>query len=206
MGEIWEMFLKGLAGTTWYEWLAVGMGIASVFFSRVENILVYPTGLVNTTIYIWLSFQGQLLGEALVNLYYTIMSVYGWVLWGKRDAERHPVVQVEYSDRRMWIKQLLFFAFFYIVIFLALSYLKKGFVPGAIPGADAFASATAFTGMWLMARKKVESWWWWIATNITSIPLYFVKGYVVTSLYYLILLVMAVFGLIEWRRRARVIS
>jgi nicotinamide mononucleotide transporter len=116
------------------------------------------------------------------------------------------VVQVEYSDRRMWIRQLLFFAFFYIVIFLALSYLKKGFVPGAIPGADAFASATAFTGMWLMARKKVESWWWWIATNITSIPLYFVKGYVVTSLYYLILLVMAVFGLIEWRRRARVIS
>jgi nicotinamide mononucleotide transporter len=102
----------------------------------------------------------------------------------------------------MWIQQVLFFLFFYVTIFFALSYLKKEFAPGAIPFADAFASATAFTGMWLMARKKVESWWWWIATNIASIPLYFVKGYVFTSVYYLILLVMAVFGLMEWRRRA----
>ena len=69
--------------------------------------------------------------------------------------------------------------------------------------ADAFASATAFTGMWLMAKKKVESWYWWIATNIASIPLYFVKGLVFTSVYYLILLVMAIFGLIEWIKRAR---
>lgn len=203
MQEIWDSFLTGLAATTWYEWLAVVMGIASVFFSRVENILVYPTGLVNTIIYIYLSFQGQLLGEATVNLYYTIMSIYGWILWVKRDAEQHHVVNVEYSDRKMWIQQLLFFAFFYITIFFALTQLKKEFAPGAIPAADAFASATAFTGMWLMARKKVESWWWWIATNIASIPLYFVKGYVVTSVYYLILLVMAVFGLVEWQKRAR---
>jgi nicotinamide mononucleotide transporter len=86
--------------------------------------------------------------------------------------------------------------------FAALSFLKTNFAPGAIPWADAFASASAFTGMWLMTRKKVESWYWWIATNIASIPLYFVKGYVFTSVYYLILLVMAVFGLFEWRKRA----
>jgi nicotinamide mononucleotide transporter len=85
---------------------------------------------------------------------------------------------------------------------LRLSYLKTNFAPGAIPWADAFASASAFTGMWLMTRKKVESWYWWIATNIASIPLYFVKGYVFTSVYYFILLIMAIFGLIEWRRRA----
>jgi nicotinamide mononucleotide transporter len=79
--------------------------------------------------------------------------------------------------------------------------LKKEFFEGAIPWADAFASATAFTGMWLMTRKKLESWYWWIATNIASIPLYFVKGLVVTSAYYLILLVLAVFGLISWKRK-----
>ena len=97
---------------------------------------------------------------------------------------------------------MIFFLAFYIIIFLVLTLLKKEF-PGAIPWADAFASATAYTGMWLMAKKKVESWWWWIATNIASIPLFFVKGLVVTSVYYLILLVLAVFGLIEWQRRAR---
>ena len=71
-----------------------------------------------------------------------------------------------------------------------------------MPVADGFASATAYTGMWLMARKKLENWIWWIATNVASIPLYFSKGYVFTSVYYFILLIMAVFGLFEWRRRA----
>jgi nicotinamide mononucleotide transporter len=202
MQEIWESFVQGLRQTTWLEAVAVIAGIASVFYSRIENILVYPVGLINTIIYIYLSFKGQLFGEATVNLYYTIMSVYGWILWVKRDALQHHVINVEFSDRKMWIQQVLSFLFFYVTIFFALSYLKKEFAPGAIPFADAFASATAFTGMWLMARKKVESWWWWIATNIASIPLYFVKGYVFTSVYYLILLVMAVFGLMEWRRRA----
>jgi nicotinamide mononucleotide transporter len=97
---------------------------------------------------------------------------------------------------------LIFFSSFYIAIFIALTFLKRDFASGTIPWADAFASATAFTGMWLMARKKVESWYWWIATNIASIPLYFVKHYVFTSVYYLILLIMAVSGLIEWSKRA----
>lgn len=204
MQDIWDSFWRGLLQTTWLEAIAVLMGIVSVYFSRKENILVYPTGLINTTIYIWLSFKGQLFGEATVNLYYTIMSVYGWLIWSKRKENRELEVHIEYSTRKMWLQQLGFFAFFYLVIFFALLYLKKAFAPGVIPVADAFASATAFTGMWLMTRKKVESWWWWIATNITSIPLYFVKGYVFTSVYYLILLMMAISGLIAWRKRAKI--
>ena len=107
-----------------------------------------------------------LLGEASVNLYYTIMSIYGWILWAKRNQQDEHVVNIMWSTKKEWLQELLFFASFYIVIFFALSYLKKDFAPGAIPWADAFASSTAFTGMWLMARKKVESWYWWIATNM----------------------------------------
>ncbi len=206
MQEIWNSFREGLLNTTWLEGIAVIMGIVSVYYSRKENILVYPTGLINTIIYVILSFKGQLFGEATVNLYYTIMSVYGWLMWTKRKENHELAIHVEYSNKNMWVRQLLFFAFFYVTIFLALHYLKKEFAPGVIPAADAFASATAFTGMWLMTRKKVESWWWWIATNITSIPLYFVKGYVFTSVYYFILLVMAVMGLVEWRKRAKQIA
>ena len=88
-----------------------------------------------------------------------------------------------------------------MVLFLSLSFLKNNFLPGVLPTADAFASATAFTGMWLMARKKVESWYWWIATNIASIPLYYVKGYAFTSVYYLVLLLLAFSGLAEWKRK-----
>ena len=131
------------------------------------------------------------------------MSIYGWILWTKKDQQHHLVLHITRNSTKDWIRQLAFFSAFYIVIFFSLTYLKKDFAPTAIPWADAFASATAYTGMWLMAKKKVSSWWWWIATNIASIPLYFVKHFVFTSVYYLILLVMAVFGLLEWTRRAR---
>ena len=202
MQEIYQQFMEGMKNTTWLEYIAVFSGIVSVWFSRKENILVYPTGLINTIVYIYLSIKGSLFGEASVNLYYTIMSIYGWILWARRNEQHELIVHITYSDKRWWVYQLLFFTSFYIVIFVALTYLKRDFAPGAIPWGDAFASATAFTGMWLMSKIKVESWYWWIATNIASIPLYFTKQYVFTSVYYLVLLVMAVFGLVEWRKRA----
>ncbi|MGL6068159.1 MAG: nicotinamide riboside transporter PnuC, partial [Sediminibacterium sp.] len=189
--------------TGWLEYIAVFAGIASVWFSRKENILVYPVGLINTCIYIYLSVHGHLYGEASVNLYYTIMSIYGWIIWSKKDTTQHrPIIQIQFSTPREWLWQLLFFSGFYIVIYSSLSWLKESFAPEAIPWADAFASATAYTGMWLMARKKVESWIWWIATNIASIPLYFIKGYVFTSVQFLVLLILAIAGLLSWRKKA----
>jgi nicotinamide mononucleotide transporter len=199
--EVFHQFITGLQQTTWPEFIAVIAGILSVWFSRIENIWVYPTGLINTIIYIWLSFKGGLLGEASVNFYYTVMSVYGWVLWTRKDRQQQYSLKITHSSGREWGQQLAFFGAFYAAVFFALTYLKKDFAPTAIPWADAFASATAYTGMWLMAKKKVESWYWWIATNLASIPLYFVKQYVFTSVYYIILLVMAIFGLAEWAKR-----
>jgi len=200
--QIWEQFIEGMKNTTWLEYIAVFTGIASVWFSRIENILVYPVGLINTIIYIYLSIKGDLYGEASVNFYYTVMSIIGWYMWLRKDEKKQVVLHVTSSDRKMWANQVLFFLFFYIALYAALTFLKQIFAKETIPWADAFASATAFTGMWLMTKKKVESWYWWIATNIASMPLYFVKGYVFTSVYYFVLLIMAVFGLIEWRKRA----
>ena len=188
--------------TKWYEYVAVFFGIASVWFSRKENILVYPVGMINTILYVYISFEGSLFGEVAVQVYYTIMSIYGWILWTKKNSLQKPVIVITRSNKKEWVSHLLFFSVFFITFFASLTYLKKEFAPGAIPLADAFASATAFTGMWLMAKKKVESWYWWIATNIASIPLYFVKQYVFTSVYYFILLIMAGWGLVEWTRRA----
>ena len=190
--------------TSLLEYIAVFFGIASVWYSRKENILVYPVGLVNTVIYVYISIKGSLLGEASVNFYYTVMSIYGWILWAKKNQQHEHIVLITRSDIKECLRQLLFFAVFYIAIYISLTYLKKQFAPGAIPWADAFASATAFTGMWLMARKKVESWYWWIATNIASIPLYFIKHYVFTSVYYIILLIFAFWGLEEWSKRSKI--
>jgi nicotinamide mononucleotide transporter len=201
MHEWFLKFLHDLQQTSLLEYLAVVAGIASVWFSKKENILVYPIGLVNTIIYIFLSLKNHLIGEASVNFYYTVISIYGWILWTRKDSHARPVLHISYSSRRDWMIQLGFFAFFYLALFFILSFLKTWF-EGAIPWADAFASATAYTGMWLMAKKKLESWYWWIATNIASIPLYAVKGMAMTSVYYIILLILAFMGWSEWKGKA----
>ena len=184
------------------EKIAIVSGIISVWFSKKGNIWVYPIGILSTIIYIYLSFQGDLFGEATVNLYYTIMSIYGWYNWMRQDVDKGLLIRISNSSATERRNEFLFFIGVYLIIFLALQYIKDAFAPGAIPWADALASASAFTGMWLMAKKKVNSWIWWIITNIVSVPLYYVKGYDNTSLYYLILLVLAILGLIEWRKKA----
>lgn len=200
--EIFQQFLTDLQFTQWYEYIAVFSGIASVWYSRRENVLVYPVGLVNTVIYVFISIKGHLLGEAAVNAYYTLMSILGWYWWLRKTPGNVPKLQVKFSNAKEWLQQLAFFIVFYCAIFFALQYFKTEFFEGVIPWADALASASAFTGMWLMTRKKVESWYWWIFTNVASIPLYFVKHYVFTSLYYFILLLLAISGLIAWKRKA----
>ena len=206
MISILNSIYEGILQTGWVEAIAVIAGIVSVWYSRKENILVFPTGLVNTTFYIYLSYKGHLFGEASVNLYYTIMSIYGWYLWTRKKEDHQTLVlQITSSNNKEWIQQLGFFIIFYVVIYALLSYAKTAFAPEAIPWADAFASATAYTGMWLMAKKKVESWIWWILTNIASIPLYFVKGYAFTSVQFLVLLILAIAGLVSWRKKAKTI-
>ena len=204
MTNLLQSIYDGLMQTGWVEGVAVIAGIVSVWYSRKENIFVYPTGLVNTIFYIYLSYKGHLLGEASVNLYYTIMSIYGWYLWTRKKEDHQTLVlQITQSTKKEWFMQFAFFATFYILIFVSLTFAKAAFAPEAIPWADAFASATAYTGMWLMAKKKVESWIWWILTNMASIPLYFIKGYAFTSVQFIVLLILAFAGLKSWYQKSK---
>lgn len=193
--DLWEQFVTGLRATTWLEYFAVFFGIASVLLSRLENIWVYPTGIVNTTIYIYLSLLGGLYAEASVNVYYTVMSVVGWVLWARQ--KNGETLRITASTSREWAWAVGFFGLCWGVLYLVLHH----FTSSTVPIADGFAAASAYTGMWLMARKKLENWLWWIVTNVASIPLYFIKGYVFTSFQYLVFLVLAVLGYVEWRRK-----
>lgn len=204
LSQIIERLGQAIQDSAWYEWLAVVSGIASVWLSKLENILVYPIGLINTIIYTWISFEFHLPGEASVNFYYTIMSLYGWYNWLRKTEQHKPLVKITFSSPKEWQQELLFFSVCYIALYLSLTQLQSLFFEGAIPWADALASAAAFTGMWLMTKKKVESWYWWILTNLASIPLYFVKGLELTSIYYFILLIIAIAGLNSWQQKARV--
>ena len=203
MNDFFIAVYNGLVQTTRLEAVAVIMGIVSVWYSRKENILVFPTGIINTSLFIYLSYKGHLLGEASVNLYYTIMSIYGWYWWTrKKEDQVTNALQITISNTTQRVQQVLVFIGFYTILFFVLEFLKNNFAPDAIPWADALASASAYTAMWLMAKKKVESWIWWIITNITSIPLYFIKGYAFTSFQFIVLLILAIAGLITWNKKA----
>ena len=198
LSEIYRQFFTDLQQTGWLEFIAVITGIASVVFSRMENILVYPVGLVNTTIYIYLYLTHGLYADASVNFYYTTMSVIGWIMWA-RKKDGQVALHISASTRIDWRNSLLFF----IVCWLLLFALLKNFTDSTVPQADAFTSAAAFTGMWLMNRKKLENWIWWIITDLVSVPLNFYKHLVFTSFQYLVFLVLAILGYISWKKKIR---
>jgi len=196
--EILKEFTEGLKNTSWPEYLAVFFGIASVLFSRKENIWVYPTGIINTVMYTWFCFHWwNLYAEGSLNFYYTVMSIYGWWVWTrKKDGKELPIT---FNNRKDWSISIAFFFISWGLLF----FILKKYTNSAVPWGDSFASAAAYTGMWQMARKKVENWVWWIITNFASIPLYFYKHAVFTSVQYLVFLVLAVMGLITWRKKVK---
>jgi nicotinamide mononucleotide transporter len=197
--EIYEQFIKGIRDTSLLEFIAVIFGVASVVFSRMENILVYPTGLINTILYTYFCFfWWGLYAEGSLNFYYTVMSIYGWILWSQRNPDtQQKKYRITRSSLQEWIIAALFFIFCWSILYIIL----RKYTDSTVPWGDSFASAAAYTGMWLMARKKLENWIWWILTNIASIPLYFYKGAVFTSVQYFVFLVLAILGYISWRKK-----
>lgn len=198
MQEFLTALLAAIKNTGLLEYFAVAMGILSVYYSRKENILVFPTGLINTAIYIYLSYKNHLIGETSVNFYYTIMNIWGWVAWS-RMSNKGETLKISTSTYREIIYQVCFFLLIAVSYYFAITQLKVHFYPGALPLPDAIASAAAFTAMWLMTKKKIENWYWWLLTNIMCMPIYFSKDMLLTAIQYLVFFIFAVLGLKEWR-------
>jgi nicotinamide mononucleotide transporter len=197
--EILHQFTEELKSTRWLEFIAVITGITSVVYSRKENILVFPVGIISTAIYIYLYLTHGLYADASVNFYYTFMSIIGWFMWtGKKNG--NTVLIITKSTGKEWRNTTLFFIICWTVLFIVL----KKFTDSTVPQADSFTSAAAFTGMWLMNKKKLENWIWWIITDLISIPLNFYKHLAFTSFQYMVFLILAIMGYITWRKRIKI--
>lgn len=195
---IWSGIEEGIAEMTWLEGVAVFFGIASVIYSIKKNILVFPTGMVSTLIYVYLCFQYRLYADMGINAYYFGMSVYGWYLWSRPPGEREELPVTWLSKKGIFQSIGLFF-----MSYIALYIVLENFTDSDVPYWDSFTTASAFVGMWLMAKKKVENWIAWIITDIVSVPLYFYKGLTLTSFQFLFFTVLATIGLIEWIKTAK---
>ncbi len=196
--EILHDLITGIQNTGWLEFIGVVTGVGSVIYSRRENILVFPVGIISTTIFIYLYLTHGLYADASVNGYYTVMSLIGWVMW-TRHKDGQVALQITVSSKKEWLQALLFFACAWLILYVVLT----KFTDSTVPQADAFTSGAAFTGMWLMNKKKVENWVWWMVTDLVSVPLNFYKHLVFTSLQYVIFLVLATMGYLTWKEKAR---
>lgn len=180
------------------ELIATIFGIFSVVYSKKNNILVYPTGLISTAIYVYLLFQWHLYGDLIINAYYFYMSIYGWLLWSRKDNTNHDLLKITTMTASDRTKSAAIFLGSIIGVSIVYIYFNKFTYWWAY--IDTFITGLFFVGMWLMAKRKIENWLFLIAGDIIAIPLFFLKGYTLTSILNIVLTIIAIFGYLSWKR------
>ncbi len=179
------------------ELISVVFALLSVWYSKRENILVYPTGIIATGIAAYILLFWGLLGDMLINAYYFVMSIVGWYLWTRKVDETHfiPITKTT-SNEKKW--SILLFAATLVFVTIVYSLAERFNIWTAY--VDTFTTAIFFVGMWLMAKKKLESWTYWIVGNVITVPLYWYKGLIFSSLLYLLLTIIAIYGHRSWKK------
>jgi len=179
------------------EIVAVIFGFLSVWFSKENSVLVFPTGMISTIIFVYLLLKWELLGDMMINGYYFIMSVYGWFIWTRKVDDTHvtAISRITITERKTSIA-----IFLGTLLFVYLVYNVFNKWTSWVAYIDTITTAIFFVGMWLMARRKIENWIFWIVGDVISVPLYYYKGFTFTSFQYLGFTIIAIFGYLAWER------
>lgn len=198
-----HLFLQQLQQTTFWEWVAVILGIAEVLLAMVNRVWLYPAGIISTAITIYYLLVAHLYADLLLNGYYIVMSFYGWYYWVKK--RNHTEVKITYSTHREWAITFAISIGGWVILYTLLKYvmplyLANYFTPSTVPAWDAFVSSTAWAGMWLLAKRKMENWLLLNISNLFAIPLLFYKELPLFALLTLFLFIIAFFGYFDWRK------
>lgn len=181
----------------WLEIIAVIFGFLSVWYSKQNKIWVFPTGMISTSIFVYLLLKWGFLGDMMINGYYFIMSVYGWYIWTRKIDETH-ITPISRTTTKEKTASIIIFIATLVFVYGVYTYFDKWNNWTAY--IDTVTTAIFFVGMWLMAKRKIENWIYWIIGDIISVPLYFYKGLTFTSLQYLIFTFVAIAGYLAWKK------
>jgi nicotinamide mononucleotide transporter len=179
------------------EMIGVFFGFLSVWYSKQENILVFPTGIISTGIFVYILLVFGLLGDMLINAYYFSMSVFGWYVWTRKVDDTHfiPITRTTLKEKKWSV--ILFVS---TVLFVCTVYWFFDKFNNWTAYVDTCTTAIFFVGMWLMAKKKLENWIYWIIGDIISVPLYWYKGLIFTSLQFFLFTIIAIYGYLAWKK------
>jgi len=199
IATIWQQFTENVIQTRWEEWLSTVLQIASVWYAKKNKVLVYPTGIIGVLlasyIYYFIS-DPPLYADAILNIYYFFMSIYGWYNWVQKKNEQ-LVFPISWCDKKELSIGIGIFIFFWGLIY----YMLISITNSNTPVLDSLVSSTAVISMWWMAKRKMENWIAWIVSNIVAIPLNFYKGFMLFTLMYILFLGLAVSGYKEWKKK-----
>ncbi|WP_317130523.1 nicotinamide riboside transporter PnuC [Pedobacter polaris] len=192
--EWFMLFQQQIVKTSLIEWIAVGFGISEVLLAKKNNIWLYPTGIISILLSMFLLLKVKLYAETLLSMYYLVMSIYGWLLWKKRKLEVQ--IQVSWCTNKEITIAVLISTIGFLILYIVLKY----FTDSDVPIWDAFVSSTAWAGMWLLAKRKIENWIFLNISNLFAIPLLIHKKLAMFAVLTTILFIVAIFGFIEWKK------
>lgn len=205
MEPILDWFFAEYEGVPGYivglELVAVFFGILSAWFSKQNNILIYPTGILSTLIFVYLLGVYGLLGDLVINAYYFTMSIYGWYIWTRKvDAEHYtPITRTTSKEKKICLGIFLGTLIFIFVIYQVFDKWNSW-----TAYVDTLTTAIFFVAMWLLARKKLENWTFLLIGNIISFPLYFYKGLIFTSFQFLLFIAISIYGYRAWKKNLNI--
>lgn len=194
-----DFFFDSYKAVSWFqiglEFIVFVFGILSVWYAGRENIAVYPTGLIATVITVYLLYLSGYLGDMVLNAYYSLMSIYGWYNWSRKDSDQ-TVLKISRTTSKEKIYGVIIFIVTLGIIYGVYQIFGNKIEPENY--IDIFTSGIFFTGMYYMALKKIENWTLWIIGDIISIPLYAYRGLGLLSLQFLIFTVLAIQAYVSW--------
>ncbi len=187
----------------WIEAIAALLGILSVWYARKENILVFPFGIANVAIYIYICFAARLYANAGINAVYLISNIFGWYMWS-RTGDDNGTLQISRNSPLQNTLSWAAVVVIYLTVFFLLRRVNSGdnvYLQSWLPWIDASNTSFFLVATILMAIKKLENWQFWIIGNVISIPIYASQGLYFTSIQYSVFLMLAILGWKEWKAK-----
>ena len=180
------------------EALATLFGLLCVWLTIKQNILCWPTGLVQVFLYIFIFYDAKLYADMGLHIIYVGLGVYGWIYWRKsRQSGQRTVTHAK--NILTWILMML-------IGTVASGYGFTTFTDASVPYLDSLVVMASLIAQWLMARKKLQSWFFWILADVVAIGVYSYKDLYLTSGLYFVFLLMAITGYLTWLKDMRMRS
>lgn len=194
MEIFFENLITAFQQTSWLERFSVLCGIIQVLLSKNNKVSNYLFGIIGILSGMYILFGAKLYAEIALNTYYLIMSIYGWWYWKSNNDQQQQLIS--YCNKREWWIVISICGFGFLFLYTIL----KTVTDSDVPVWDAWVSATAWAGMWLMAKRKIENWILLNISNLFAIPLQIHKELYLFALLTGFLFVVAIFGYFKWRR------